>query len=83
MERMEKIQLIGSSSPYESNQASPARGWRPLPFKRDFIGFSLSFHFLLNLSFTVPLLKFLVSEHTQMFSFVCIPLWISSFHNPF
>jgi hypothetical protein len=42
MEKMEKIQLIGSSSPYESNQASPTRGRRPLPFKRDLMGLSLS-----------------------------------------
>jgi hypothetical protein len=38
MEKMEKIQLIGSSSPYESNRASPTRGTRPLPFKRDLMG---------------------------------------------
>jgi hypothetical protein len=42
MEKMEKIQLIGSSSPYESNRASPTRGRRPLPFKRDLMGLSLS-----------------------------------------
>jgi hypothetical protein len=41
-EKMEKIQLIGSSSPCESNRASPTRGRRPLPFKRDLIGLSLS-----------------------------------------
>jgi hypothetical protein len=42
MEKMEMIQLIGSSSPYESNQASPAGGRRPLPCKRDLMGLSLS-----------------------------------------
>jgi hypothetical protein len=36
MEKMEKIQLIGSSSPYESNRATGHR--RPLPFKRDLMG---------------------------------------------
>jgi hypothetical protein len=41
-EKMEKIQLIGSSSPYESNRASPTEGRRPLPFKRDLMGLSLS-----------------------------------------
>jgi hypothetical protein len=41
-EKMEKIQLIGSSSPYESNRASPTGGRRPLPFKRDLMGLSLS-----------------------------------------
>jgi hypothetical protein len=41
-EKMEKIQLIGSSSPYESNRASPTIGRRPLPFKRDLMGLSLS-----------------------------------------
>jgi hypothetical protein len=35
-------QLIGSSSPYESNRASPTGGRRPLPFKRDLMGLSLS-----------------------------------------
>jgi hypothetical protein len=40
-EKMEKIQLIGSSSPYESNPPSPTRGRRPLPFKRDLMGLSL------------------------------------------
>jgi hypothetical protein len=42
MEKIEKIQLIGSSSPYESNRASPTRGRRPLPFRRDLMGLSLS-----------------------------------------
>jgi hypothetical protein len=42
-EKMEKIQLTGSSSPYESNRASPTGGRRPLPFKRDLMGLSLSF----------------------------------------
>jgi hypothetical protein len=42
MEKMEKIQLIESSSPYESNRASPTGGRRPLPFKRDLMGLSLS-----------------------------------------
>jgi hypothetical protein len=41
-ETMEKIQLIGSNSPYESNRASPTGGRRPLPFKRDLMGLSLS-----------------------------------------
>jgi hypothetical protein len=41
-EKMEKIQLIGSSSPYESNRACPTGGRRPLPFKRDLMGLSLS-----------------------------------------
>jgi hypothetical protein len=41
-EKMEKIQLIGSSSPYESNRASPTGGRRLLPFKRDLVGLSLS-----------------------------------------
>jgi hypothetical protein len=41
-ERREKLQLIGSSSPYESNWASPTGGRRPLPFKRDLMGLSLS-----------------------------------------
>jgi hypothetical protein len=41
-EKMEKIQLIGSSSPYESNRASPTGGKRPLPYKRDLMGLSLS-----------------------------------------
>jgi hypothetical protein len=40
---MEKIQLIGSSSPYESNRASPTGGRRPLPFMRDLMGLSLSY----------------------------------------
>jgi hypothetical protein len=44
MEKMEKIQLIGSSSLCESNRASPTRGRRPLPFKRDLMGLSLSMH---------------------------------------
>jgi hypothetical protein len=35
-------ELIGSSSPYESNRASPTGGRRPLPFKRDLMGLSLS-----------------------------------------
>jgi hypothetical protein len=39
---MEKIQLIESSSPCESNRASPTGGRRPLPFKRDLMGLSLS-----------------------------------------
>jgi hypothetical protein len=34
--------IIGSSSPYESNRASPTGGRRPLPFKRDLMGLSLS-----------------------------------------
>jgi hypothetical protein len=42
MEKMEKIQLIGSSSPYESDRASPTGSRRPLPFKRDLMGLSLS-----------------------------------------
>jgi hypothetical protein len=42
-EKMEKIQLIGGSSPYESNQVSPTGGRRPLPFKKDLMGLSLSF----------------------------------------
>jgi hypothetical protein len=42
MEKVEKIQLIGSSSPYESNRASPIIVRRPLPFKRDLMGLSLS-----------------------------------------
>jgi hypothetical protein len=33
---------MGSSSPYESNRASPTGGRRPLPFKRDLMGLSLS-----------------------------------------
>jgi hypothetical protein len=41
-EKLEKIQLIGSSSPYESNLASPTGGRRPLPFKRELMGLSLS-----------------------------------------
>jgi hypothetical protein len=41
-EKMEKLQLIRSSSPYESNRASPTGGRRPLPFKRDLMGLSLS-----------------------------------------
>jgi hypothetical protein len=41
-EKMEKIQLIGSSSPLESNRASPTGGRRPLPFKSDLKGLSLS-----------------------------------------
>jgi hypothetical protein len=41
-EKMEKIQLIGSTSPYESNRTSPTGGRRPLPFKRDIMGLSLS-----------------------------------------
>jgi hypothetical protein len=41
-EKMEKIQLIGSSSPYESNRAIPTGGRRPFPFMRDFMGLSLS-----------------------------------------
>jgi hypothetical protein len=49
MEKMEKIQLIGSSSPYESNRASSTGGRRPSPFKRDLVGLSLS----LSLSFIV------------------------------
>jgi hypothetical protein len=36
------IQLIGSSSPFESNRASPTGGRRPLPFKRDLMDLSLS-----------------------------------------
>jgi hypothetical protein len=36
------LELIGSSSPYESNRASPTRGRRPLLFKRDLMGLSLS-----------------------------------------
>jgi hypothetical protein len=35
-------QLKGSSSPYEPNRASPTGGRRPLPFKRDLMGLSLS-----------------------------------------
>jgi hypothetical protein len=43
MEKMEKLQLVGSRSPlYESNRASPTGGRRPLPFKRDLMGLSLS-----------------------------------------
>jgi hypothetical protein len=42
MEKMEKRQLIGSSSPYESNRASPTGGRRSLLFKRDLMGLSLS-----------------------------------------
>jgi hypothetical protein len=45
-EKMEKIQLIGSSSPCESNRASPTGGMRPLPFKRDLMGLSLSLSLL-------------------------------------
>jgi hypothetical protein len=48
MEKMEEIQFIGSSSPYESNQASPTRGRRPLPFKRDLMCLSLSLSSLGN-----------------------------------
>jgi hypothetical protein len=44
-EKMEKTQLIGSSSPYESNRVSPTGGRRPLPFKRDLVGLSLSLSF--------------------------------------
>jgi hypothetical protein len=47
-EKMEKIQLIGSSSPYESNPASPAGGRRPLLFKRDLMGLSLTLSFKLT-----------------------------------
>jgi hypothetical protein len=36
------MQLIGSSSPCESNRASPIGGRKPLLFKRDLIGLSLS-----------------------------------------
>jgi hypothetical protein len=50
MEKMEEIQLIGSSSPYESNQASPTGGRRPLHFKRDLMGLSLSYVNKLSLS---------------------------------
>jgi hypothetical protein len=46
-EKMEKIQLIRSSSPYEFNRASPTGGRRPLPFKRDLMGLSLSLSFIL------------------------------------
>jgi hypothetical protein len=35
-------ELRGSSSPYESNRASPTGGRRPLPFKRNLMGLSLS-----------------------------------------
>jgi hypothetical protein len=41
-EKMEKIQLIRSSSHYESNRARPTGGRRPLPFKRDLMSLSLS-----------------------------------------
>jgi hypothetical protein len=39
---MEKIQLIGSSSPYESNRASPTTGRRPLTFNKDLMVLLLS-----------------------------------------
>jgi hypothetical protein len=41
-EKREKLQLIRSSSPYECNRASPTGGRRPLHFKRDLMGLSLS-----------------------------------------
>jgi hypothetical protein len=39
-------QLKGSSSPYKSNRASPTEGRRPLHFKRDLMGLSLSLSFM-------------------------------------
>jgi hypothetical protein len=65
-EKMEKIQLIGSSSPYESNQASPTGGRRPFPFKRDLMGLSLSLYLLcLVLVFPVYLAVFTTSERMK------------------
>jgi hypothetical protein len=40
---VDKSIYIGSSSPYESNRASPTGGRRPLPFKKDLMGLSLSY----------------------------------------
>jgi hypothetical protein len=69
-EKMEKIQLKGSSSPYESNWASPTGGRRPLPFKRDLMG--------LSLSIGIPTLFDVLEPHNDIFStrdISVIPIW--------
>jgi hypothetical protein len=73
---MEKIQLIGSSSPYESNRASPTGGRRPLPLQEGFNGLVTVIVIVIVINFTLlhfphePLLSGLGQR--LLFSKLCI-----------